>query len=131
MDLASSLNSLNINDLPSSTKNFAILIGANQTEIVLKNFTNYVVLFITQFNKIGNLYQVKQDIPENGLNIAEPVYTITPLIGSDNIEAEAGVRFIVGKLNIRKQILICLSLKNYDRASLHAIVEALSASKQL
>lgn len=131
MDLESSLNSLSLNKNQLSVAiNFASVIEGEHTEFIINNYPNYYNIFITQYNKIGNLYQVKIDQPENGISTPDPVYTITPLLGVDNLPAEVGVRFLAEKLKIRKPLLISLSLKNYSKTVLTSIVQAVVEYKK-
>lgn len=124
MDLHTSLASLSI-DESSKVNRFAALIGPNHTEFLLTNFPNYLNLFITQFGKIGNLYQVKVDQPVNPLSILEPAFTVKSLLGEENIEAEVAVRYLTEKLKIYKPLLICLSLKDYKKHTVDAIINAI------
>lgn len=124
MDLASSFNTLSIEE-SSKVNRFAAIIGANHTEFLLTNFPNYLNVFITQFGKIGNLYQVKVDQPENALSIADPVFTVTTLLGGENIESEVAVRYLTEKLKINKPLLVSLSLKDYKKTTVDAIINAI------
>lgn len=124
MDLEASMSSLSL-DESAKINRFAAIIGENHTEFLISNFPNFLNLIITQFGKIGNLYQVTLDQPENAISIAEPVFTVTTLLGEDNIEAEVAVRYLTEKLNVHKPILISLSLKDYKKATVDAIVKAL------
>lgn len=126
MDLASGSTSTVPENFNSKTRNFAILVNDQHTEILLTHFPNYVNLIVTQFGKIGNLYQVKIDQPGNGLAIAEPVYSISTVLGAENIQAEVAVRYLSEKLNIKKPLLVCLALKDYSRDSLNTIIDSIS-----
>lgn len=126
MDLASGSTSTVPENFNSKTRNFAILVNDQHTEILLTHFPNYVNLIVTQFGKIGNLYQVKIDQPGNGLAIAEPVYSISTVLGAENIQAEVAVRYLSEKLNIKKPLLVCLALKDYSRDSLNIIIDSIS-----
>ncbi|XP_074028343.1 proteasome assembly chaperone 3-like [Leptinotarsa decemlineata] len=125
MDLVSSFKYLSVNKESSQVKSFAAVICGNHTEFFLTHFPNCINLVITQLGKIGNLYEVKVDQPENGLSISEPTYSITTLLGAENIDAEVAVRYLTEKLGIRKHLILCLSLKDYTRNSVDKIVEAI------
>lgn len=125
MDLDSCLASLSI-DQSSKVNRFAAIIGENHTEFLLTNFPNYLNLFITQFGKLGNLYQVKVDQAENTIGVAEPVFSVTTLLGGENIEAEVAVRYLTEKLKVHKPLLVSLSLKDYKKPTVDAIVSALN-----
>ncbi|KAG5897969.1 hypothetical protein JTB14_013543 [Gonioctena quinquepunctata] len=125
MDLVSPFNSLSVNNNPSQVTCFAAIVGGNHTEFLFTHFPNSINLIITQLGKIGNLYQVKIDQPANGLSVSEPTYTITTLLGSENVDAEVAARYLTEKLCIRKCLILSLSLKDYSRKSLDAIIEAI------
>ncbi|KAJ8959330.1 hypothetical protein NQ318_022016 [Aromia moschata] len=123
MDLETSLTTLSLNNSPSNVNSFAVSIRGNHTEIVLSRFTNYINLIITQFEKIGNLYQIKVDQPDNGFVISDPIYTITTVLGRDNLEAEVAARYLTEKLKIRKPLLLSLSLKDFSKSTLNCVIE--------
>lgn len=125
MDITSSFNSLSVANLPPILDCFAAKINGNHTEFVITNFPGYVNIIITQYGKIGNLYQVKIDQPENGFSIAEPVYSISTLLGGENLEAEVAVRYLAEKLKIRRTLLLCLSLKEFSRNTLNAVIDTI------
>lgn len=125
MDLTSSFASLSVDTFPKVNR-FAALIGANHTEFVLTNFPNYLNLFITQFGKIGNIYQVKVDQPEQGVSVSDPVFTITTLLGGENIEAEVAIRYLSEKLKIHKPLIVSLSLKDYKKPTVDAVISAIN-----
>lgn len=129
MDLDSSFSALSVDNGTLKVNHFAALICENHTEFVITTYPNYINLFITQFGKIGNLYQVKIEQPESGFNAAEPVYDISPLLGSDNLEAEIAARYLTEKLKIRKPLLLSLSLKHFGKDTLDALVAAIHGSK--
>lgn len=124
MDLDEPFTDLDINSA-ILTRNVAALLQNNHTEFVVSNFPNYSIYIITQYNKIGNLYSVKVEQVENGVLNVDPVYNIRHLFGEDSLETEAGVRFIVGQLSIRKPVVICLTLTNYELETLKLVVETL------
>ncbi|CAG9856167.1 unnamed protein product [Phyllotreta striolata] len=102
---------------PSAINNFAVSINNQHTEIVLVNFPNCVNLIITQFGKIGNLYQVKIDQTENGLAVPETVYDVSTVLGAENIQAEVAVRYLSEKLDIKKPLASSMALQKVVRKS--------------
>ncbi|KAF7286433.1 hypothetical protein GWI33_005351 [Rhynchophorus ferrugineus] len=125
MDLADSITSSEINNTSVASRNFAALLENNRTEFVISKFENYLIFIISQYAKVGNLYAVTLEQLENGVLNPSPVYDIRHLFGDDSIEIEAGVRFVVGQLNIRTPIVMCLTLINYELETLRLVVEAL------
>ncbi|KAJ8953174.1 hypothetical protein NQ317_013578 [Molorchus minor] len=131
MDLESSFNSLSVENYPPIFNNCAILIEGVHTEIIQTHFSNYINLIVTQFGKIGNLYQVKVDQPANGFSISEAIYTINTLLGGDNFEAEVAARYLTEKLKISQPLLLSLSLKNFSKGTLDLIIEAIQSHTKL
>ncbi|XP_072376026.1 uncharacterized protein [Diabrotica undecimpunctata] len=124
MDSESAASST-VTNFPSKVNNFAVIVNGEHTDIALTTFTNYQNLIITQFEKIGNFYQVKVDQPANGLTVSEKVYNIKQVLGAENVHAEVAVRYLTEKLSIQKPLLVCLSLKDYSRRSLDIIIESI------
>lgn len=131
MEMSSLINTLTITDNKSNIFNFAAKINDIPTEFVIGTFTNQNLLVITQFGKLYNLYCVSVDQSENGLCATEgPVFSVRQLFGKENIYGEAAARFITKELNIRKQLLIFLSLEEYTRDTVLTIVEAIRKYSQ-
>lgn len=130
MDLADSISSLNIgNQIPTNIENFAAIIENIHTEFIICYFANGTTHIITQFGKVGNLYSVETERPDNGIIDTEPVYNIRSLLGADNIETEVGVRYIAEQLKLKKPLLVSLTLKDYTVKTLNLIVEAIQNYK--
>lgn len=119
------INTLSMNDKPSNIFNFAAKIAGYPTEFVIGTFTNQNLIIATQFGKISSLYSVSVDQTENGISTTEPVYSVNPLFGAENIQAEAAARYITEQLGIRKPVLLFLSLKSYKRDIVVGVVEAI------
>lgn len=129
MDIQESFNNLSMRTT-NKLKNFSVKINDQKTEFVITNFNNCLSILITQYGKIGNLYEIKVDQPESGLEVADPVYTVNCLLGPDNLEAEVGARYITEKLKIVRPLLLSLTLKDFSKETLHALVEAIVNYKQ-
>ncbi|KAH0820372.1 hypothetical protein GEV33_002418 [Tenebrio molitor] len=125
MDVSSLISTLSINDTCSNIFNFAANVNGHRTEFVIGTFTNQNLIIATQFEKLYSLYSVSVDHTENGICTVEPIYSVHQLFGKDNIYGEAAARFITKELNIRKQLLIFLSLKDYSRNTVKSIAEAI------
>lgn len=129
MDITTSFNSLSVANIPPILDCFSAKISGYHTEFVVTNFPNYINIIITQYGKIGNLYQVKIDQPENGFNVGEPVYSISTILGGENLEAEVAVRYLAEKLKIRRTLLVCLSLKDFSRNAINAVIDTIQKHK--
>lgn len=125
MELPSLISSLSLNDTPSNITNFAAKINGQPTEFVLGTFTNQNLVIATQFGKLSTLYTITVDQTENEVCPLEPVYSVHPLFGAENDHAAAAARFITKELNIRKQLVIFLSLKDYNKDTVLKVVGAI------
>lgn len=132
MDLTDSMKSLNVtNQAPQTIENFAATIDNHHTEFIICYFDNLVTLIITQFGKVGNIYSVETEQVDIGFVDSEPVYNLRSLLGKDDIEVEAGVRYIAQELNLKKSLLVSLTLKDYERETIKLIVNAIKNYKRV
>ena len=125
MDVSSLISSLSLSDNTSNIFNFAATINEVHTEFVIGTFTNQNLIIATQFGKLADLYCVAVDHTENGICLVEPIYSVHQLFGKDNIYGEAAARFLTKELNIKKQLLVFLSLKSYERDTVIGIARAI------
>lgn len=124
MDLVEAFNYIDVNKEPAlSVKTFAAIIDNHHTEFVITNFTNKILFFITQFEKIGNLYSVETEQVQNDILSNETVYSIKPLLGAGSIEVEAALRYLSEKLNIKKPLIISLTLKDFKVQHLKKLIK--------
>lgn len=128
--LPSLISSLSLNDTPSNITNFAAKINGHRTEFVLGTFTNQSLVIATQSGKLSSLYVVIVDQTENGVGSVEPIYSVRPLFGPENDHTAAAARFITKELNIRKQLVIFLNLKDYNKDTVLKVVGAIKNYSQ-
>ncbi|KAK7068542.1 hypothetical protein SK128_026586 [Halocaridina rubra] len=114
------------------TQVFAKLINNVQTDFCIINYSNRVLIFITQCAKIGNLFSVRQDTAQkNGITSPSPlfIYEISCLLGSDSEEITQAIRSLAEKLYINKPILLSLTLPVPDHRTVILLSEALLEHK--
>lgn len=130
MDLSEQISLVNLNsESPLSVDNFAAVIAGQHTEVIICYFSNNTSYFITQFGKIGNIYAVETEEVQNGILANERVYNLRTLLGGDNTEIEAGVRFIAGQLDVKQPLTISLTLKSYSPEHLKLILKCIKEFK--
>lgn len=132
MDIVNLMKSLSVNEnaQPADESNFLVFgadIGGIHTDFVYGEFADKYMIVAAQHGKIGSFLKLTVDQVEGA---SEPVYSIKVLFGSDHIEQQAAARYIVQALNIRKPLLLFLSLKLYEPANVKAVAETLIARTQ-
>lgn len=130
MDLVEAFNHIDVNKEPAlSVKTFAAVIDNHHTEFIITNFSNKIVFFITQFEKIGNLYLVETEQVQNDVLSNETVYSIKPLLGAGSIEVEAALRYLSEQLDIKKPLLVSLTVKDFNVQHLKKIIKCIKSYK--
>ncbi|PBC34688.1 Proteasome assembly chaperone [Apis cerana cerana] len=95
-------------------------IHGHHTDIILKVYSNRLLLIVTQFKKFGSLISINRGSLFNQYN--NSIYSTKVLFGKDDVEVIAAARFITEQINTDKPLLISISLKNYDSIILKTIV---------
>lgn len=109
----------------------AALIKNVPTEFVVQKFGQKVFLLITQFEKITNIYSVKNQIfnEDMMMNNAAKIYSITQKLGAASIENEGAIRYLMNFISKpHQEIVFSLGLKNteeLDRETLNEIRDVL------
>ncbi|KAG5681439.1 hypothetical protein PVAND_010875 [Polypedilum vanderplanki] len=105
--------------MPTNNEAFEYLeafeISGEHTEFVVQKFQNRTLIIITQFNKIGNFYTVKNQVfnDQNALaSRSTQIFDIQQKFGPQSIEIEGAVRYLMNFIDTSHEILISLSLKN-------------------
>lgn len=104
----------------------AYTINGIHTEIVLHKFTNKCLLFITQYEKLNNIFVACNDVAFSGI-VQNRLLNVKHLFGTTNDEIECGIRFLLTKSTLAAtfrndlEIVICLGLKEYGPAILKLI----------
>lgn len=106
-------------------KAICALIDGTPTELVYAEHSDKIVIFCTQYSKIGSLFSATKDQVETLDSLAEIVYSVKQIAGPENIEQEAAVRFIAEQLDISKKLCIFICLKTYEKEVVRAVLDAL------
>lgn len=112
----------------------AYTINGIHTEILLHKFTNKCLLFITQYEKLNNVFVACNDIAFSGL-VQNRMLNVKHLFGTTSDEIECGIRFLLTKstlpsLRNDSEIVVCLGLKEYGPAVLKLINAALNNTNE-
>lgn len=120
---------------PIFDKIFSTDIEGTPTDIVYHRFANKICLFITQYEKINNLYTVSV---ENVLNPASgPMgqksdIEITHCFGKDTDEYTSGIRYLVERVpalvNGAESLVINFGLKEVNRKVLQSLENILTVN---
>lgn len=104
----------------------AYTINGVHTEILLHKFTNKYLLFITQYEKLNNVFVACNDIAFTGM-VQNRELNVKHLFGTTSDEIECGIRFLLTKSTLAAtfrndlEIVVCLGLKEYGPVVLKAI----------
>ncbi|XP_076237115.1 proteasome assembly chaperone 3-like [Calliopsis andreniformis] len=105
----------------------AIVTHGHHTDIVLKIYSNRILLIVTHFKKFGSLIAVTRGPAVHQFN--NSIFSTKVLFGKDDIEAVAAARYIAEQIKVDKPLLVSISLKDYDVDTLKAIVTAINKIK--
>lgn len=113
----------------------AYIINGIHTEILWHKFANKCLLFITQYEKLNNVYVASKDMAFSGVLINHSL-TIKHLFGTSSDEIDCGVRYLLSKSKLVPtiqndlEIVVCLGLKEYNPAIVKQITGALDTIAQ-
>lgn len=113
----------------------AYSINGVHTEVLLHKFTNKCLLFITQYEKLNNVFVACNDIAFSGM-VQNRMLNVKHLFGTTSDEIECGIRFLLTKSTFAAsfrndlEIVVCLGLKEYGPAVLKLIKEVLDSIGQ-
>lgn len=103
-------------------------INGVHTDIVISNFQDNLFIVITQYKKIGNIIRVKKD-SYPALQNQEEVYKSSYLFGKEDIPTLAATRLLSEKIEVPKNTIFALTLKEINPSILNALVEVLNKHK--
>ncbi|KAL4236667.1 Proteasome assembly chaperone 3 [Mactra antiquata] len=97
---------------PIKTKQLAVEINGNRTELICTEFEDRFFFIVTQFNKIGTLVKVTHDniADETGSGIS--MYSTDVLMGKDEPLTHVVVKNLITDIKKHKPILISIALKD-------------------
>ncbi|XP_041358051.1 proteasome assembly chaperone 3-like [Gigantopelta aegis] len=94
------------------TKQMAKMIKLNQTDILCSHFKDYDFIIVTQYQKLGSLVQVSQEIVLDEIHQATPVYSTKVLLGKDEPFTHVLAKNIISEMQINKPIILSMALKD-------------------
>ena len=100
-------------------KSIAADIDDVPTEIVLAEYTDKILLFVSQYQKIGSLLTVQKDQIHSHLG-TENIYTTKVIFGATGEEQQVAARYLAEAINITKPLYIFINLKSYDIETIKA-----------
>lgn len=111
-------------------RNAAFDIEGHHTEILLHKFQNRYLLFVTQYEKINNIFTVSNDVAVSGF-AQDDSFTIKHKFGATTDEIECGINAILKNVRLpgfdkQMEVVFCLGLKKYNFKVLQAISAALN-----
>lgn len=110
-------------------------INGVHTEILLHKFTNKYLLFVTQYEKLNNIFIACNDIALSGI-VKNRSMTIKHQFGMTTDEIECGIRFLLTNIQLPNfdkdmEVVVCLGLKEYNGKILKQITGILSRLGQI
>lgn len=106
----------------------AFEINGIHTDFVLHKFANKYMIIITQYEKIGNVFVASNDIAFTGV-ISNQSLNIKHRFGKITDEIECAISYLLTNLKLKLDVVICLSLKEYNRSIINEIQKILSNMK--
>jgi hypothetical protein len=105
------------------------LIDDTATDIVCHKFQNHPYLLITQYQKIPNIYSVKNQTVLNGIASSNKVISIQQKFGQQSDEIEASIRYLMRIFPKHDEMVITLGLKTVNKsvlAQLEAVLKKIA-----
>lgn len=114
---------------PFKTKAGREIINGHHTDIIITEYVDQLFVIITQYDKMGTIIQVKQDVSsDESKNI---IYDTQVLFGQDELEINAVARNLMEKLNVSKSVVFSLALKDYSSITIHQLGDMLNSKLRL
>lgn len=113
----------------------ACTINGIHTEILWHKFANKCLLFITQYEKLNNVYVASRDMAFSGV-LSNQMLTIKHLFGTSSDEIDCGIRYLLSQSKLVApiqndlEIVVCLGLKEYNPAIVKQIKGVLDTIAQ-
>lgn len=106
----------------------ACTINGIHTDIVLHKFVNKYMIIVTQFEKISNVFVSCNDIAFTGI-VSNQCFNVKHRFGKTSDDLECGIKYLLTNLQMDKDVVICLALKEYTRAIINEVLKALQSMK--
>lgn len=117
---------------PTFDIKFSTDIQGIPTDIVYHKFANKTCLFVTQYEKINNLFVVSVAFDPTGSISKMPNIEMVHCFGTDTDEIQCGIRYIVGRVpalaDSTNAIVINFGVREIDGVVLDELVSVLSSN---
>lgn len=118
MELLDIMKNLTIKHTPNEGdqqlfKSIAADIDNVHTEIVFAEYSDKIMLLVSQYQKIGSMLMVQKDQVHSPLG-SNDIYTTKVIFGASGEEQQVAARYLAEAINITKPLYIFINLKSYD-----------------
>lgn len=100
-------------------KSLAVDIDDVATEIVVAEYTDKMLLIVSQYQKIGSMLLVQRDQIESPMGTND-IYTTKVIFGATGEEQQVAARYLAEAIKISKPLCIFINLKSYDKRTIKA-----------
>lgn len=118
MELLDIMKSLTIKHIPNESeqqlfKSIAADIDDVPTEIVYAEYSDKIMLIVSQYQKIGSMLMIHKDQVHSPLGTND-IYTTKVIFGATGEEQQVAARYLAEAIKITKPLCIFINLKSYD-----------------
>lgn len=106
----------------------ASVINGIHTDFVFHKFANKYFIIVTQYEKISNIFVASNDIALTGV-ISRQSLSVQHKFGKTSDEIECALQFLLTNLKLNLDVVISLTLKEYNRSVLYEIKKILENIK--
>ncbi|KAF9412929.1 hypothetical protein HW555_008708 [Spodoptera exigua] len=129
MELLDIMKNLTIKHIPSESdqqlfKSIAADIDDVPTEIVFAEYSDKIMLIVSQYQKIGSMLMIQKDQVHSPLGTND-IYTTKVIFGAAGEEPQVAARYLAEAIKITKPLCIFINLKSYDIETVKACKEKL------
>lgn len=128
MELLDIMKNLTIKHIPSESeqqlfKSIAANIDDVPTEVVFAEYSDKIMLILSQYQKIGSMLTIKKEQVFDGSVVTGTFYTTKVIFGDAGEEQRVAARYLAEAIQITKPLNIFINLKSYDIATVKACEE--------
>lgn len=129
MELLDIMKNLTIKHIPSESdqqlfKSIAADIDDVPTEIVFSEYSDKIMLIVSQYQKIGSMLMIQKDQVHSPLGTND-IYTTKVIFGAAGEEPQVAARYLAEAIKITKPLCIFINLKSYDIETVKACKEVI------
>ncbi|XP_059059407.1 proteasome assembly chaperone 3-like [Achroia grisella] len=99
------------------------------TEIVFAEYSDRILIILSQYQKIGSMLLVHKDQVPSPLGTND-IYTTKVIFGATGEEQQVAARYLAEAINITKPLCIFINLKSYDIETVKACKDIILDLKQ-